>query len=61
MVLFQPWETFLGQCTGRKIISVLVKKIDAIRDWPEDFLSVMMVALPKKNQANKCSDPEQLV
>ena len=25
-------------------------------DWSKDFLDVTMIALPKKNQANKCSD-----
>ena len=25
-------------------------------DWPNNFLDVTMIALPKKNQAKKCSD-----
>ena len=25
-------------------------------DWPKDFPNVTMIALPKKNQAKKCSD-----
>jgi len=39
-----------------KIITALFNKIYMSGDWPKDFLDVTMIALPKKNQAKKCSD-----
>ena len=36
---------------GLKIMTALVNKIGG--DWPQDFLDVTMIALPKKNQAKK--------
>jgi hypothetical protein len=39
-----------------KIMTKLVSKIYISGDWPNDFLDVTMIALPKKNQAKKCSD-----
>ena len=47
----------LGE-SGLKIITALVKKIYMSEDRPKDFLDVTMIALPKKNQAKKCSDTE---
>ena len=29
-------------------------------DWSKNFLDVMMIALPNKNQAKKCSDPKAI-
>ena len=37
-------------------MTALVNKIYMSGDWPKDFLDVTMIALPKKNQAKKCSD-----
>jgi hypothetical protein len=42
--------------SGLKITTSLVNKIYVSRAWPNDFLYVTMIALPKKNQAKKCSD-----
>ena len=42
--------------SGLKIMTALVNKIYMSGDWPKDFLDVTMIALPKKNQAKKCSD-----
>jgi Reverse transcriptase (RNA-dependent DNA polymerase). len=39
-----------------KIMTALVNKIYMSGDWPKDFLDATMIALPKKNQAKKCSD-----
>ena len=41
---------------GFKIMIVLANKIYMSGDWPKNFLDVMMIALPKKYQAKKCSD-----
>ena len=30
-------------------------------DWPKDILDVTMIALPKKNQAKKCSDLRTII
>ena len=46
---------------GLRIITALVNKIYMSGDCPKDFLDVTMISLPKKNQANKCSNTEQLV
>jgi hypothetical protein len=42
--------------SGLKIMTALVNKIYMRGDWPKDVLDVTMIALPKKNQAKKCSD-----
>jgi hypothetical protein len=39
-----------------KIMTALVNKIYMSGDWPNYFLDVTMIALPKKNQTKKCSD-----
>jgi Reverse transcriptase (RNA-dependent DNA polymerase). len=39
-----------------KIMTALVNKIYISRDWPKNFLDIIMISLPKKNQAKKCSD-----
>ena len=39
---------------GLKIMTALVNKTS--EDWPKDFLDVIMIPLPKKNKAKKCSD-----
>ena len=49
------WLKWLGD-RGLKIITALVNKIYMSGDWQKDFLDVTMIALPKKNQAKKCSD-----
>ena len=43
-----------------KIMTALVNKIYMSEDWPKDFLDVTMIALTKKNQAKKCSDPRTI-
>ena len=42
--------------SGLKIMTALVNKIYISRDWPKNFLDIIMISLPKKNQAKKCSD-----
>ena len=42
--------------SGLKIMTAPVNTIYISVNWPKDFLDVTMVALPKKNQAKKCSD-----
>ena len=46
--------------SGLKIMTLLVNKIYMSGDWPKVFLGVTMIALPKKNQANKCSDNRKI-
>jgi Reverse transcriptase (RNA-dependent DNA polymerase). len=42
--------------SGLKIMTALVNKICMSGDWLKDVLDVIMIALPKKNQAKKYSD-----
>ena len=42
--------------SGLKNITVQVNKIYMSLDWSKDSLDVTMIALPKKNQAKKCSN-----
>ena len=37
-------------------MSALDNKIYMSGDWPNDFLDITIIALPKKNQTKKCSD-----
>ena len=41
--------------SGLKIVTALVNKIYMSGALPKDFLDVTMIAVPKKNQAKKCS------
>jgi hypothetical protein len=46
------------RCANIKTLYIkkMVNNIYRSGEWPKDFLDVMMIALPKKNQAKKWSD-----
>jgi hypothetical protein len=42
---------------GLKIMTKLINTIYETGEWPKDFTEVTMIALKKKPQSTKCSDP----